>query len=158
MNPKAQKYKNGSYAMLPPELIESELFRKLSAKEIWVLIRFYQKIKRQSSRGRSAKLRISEILNNGQIKFPYSEAIAFGVSRTTFSRVIEKFVELGFIDIAEPGNPYAKTPTLYAVSDRWEKYNSPDFVEVRKNRVEKSGYGFQTGNKENPKIKDRCRG
>lgn len=153
MNPKAQKYKNGRYVMLPPELIESELFRKLSAKEIWVLIRFYQKIERQPSKGRTAKLRINEILNNGQIKFPYSEAVHFGVSRTTFSKIIEKFVKLGFIDIAEQGGHYGQTPTKFSILDRWRVYGTSDFKEVKKKRVLQRGVGFQPGHKHSGRQK-----
>ena len=116
MKPRNRKFHNGRFAMLHSELIESKSFQDLSGKEMWVLVRFYQKIKRNPRIKMRAELRISDILNNGQIVFTYAEAKEHGISESTFARTLRKFVELGFIDIATQGNTFTDTPTSFAIS------------------------------------------
>lgn len=100
-----------------------------------------------------AELRISDILNNGQIVFTYAEAKEYGISESTFARTLKKFVELGFIDVATQGNTFTDTPSYYSISDRWKKYDQPDFKKIKKKRALPPGLGFQKGNQHNPKTK-----
>ncbi len=153
MKSRNRKFPNGSYAMLPPQLIESEVFQRLSRKENWVLIRFYQKIKRKPRRKLKPDLPISDIINNGEIIFTYAEAQENGVSPSTFNRAIKKLVEFGFIDIASQGNTFTDTPNYYSISDRWKKYGQSDFKKIKKKRSLPLGLGFQKGNQHNPRIK-----
>lgn len=147
------KFRNKRFLMMESELFESEVYRSLTGKQLWVLGRFYQKIKRPSRIGRIAKFRLNEILNNGEIIFTYSEAEAFGISRKTFFNALLVLEKKGFIDKTRQGNPYGKIPSLFSISDRWKKYGQSDFKVVVKKRVQPKEYGFQPGNTHNPKKK-----
>ena len=86
------------------------------------------------------------ITNNGKIQFTYDEAEKYGISRGTFVIVIDKLIEVGLIDISKQGSGLHKDVSLYAISDRWEKYGTPEFEkQARKKR--KTQYGFAKGNK-----------
>ena len=153
MEKQEHRFKNGRYVKLPPELMDSEIYRGLSGKHMWVLNRFYQKIKWTPSPKRAARLRLSDIRNNGEIIFSYREAIEYGVTRSTFAKAIKKLVEKGFIDITRQGGHYGNMPTHYSISDRWKKYDTPDFKEVKKDRTLPTGLGFQKGDKHYSKQK-----
>ncbi len=63
------------------------------------------------------------VTNNGKIVFTYDEAIEkCGInSNDTFTKAIDKLVEVGFIDISHQGG--SNDESLYAISDRWMKYD-----------------------------------
>ena len=158
MGKNKRQYPNGRYVMLPPELMECQIYQTLTGKQMWVLNRFYQKVKWKERKRRMARLRLSDIRNNGKIFFTYSEAAENGILASTFSRSIKKLVELGFIDIAEPGNSLVQTPSKYSISDRWKKWGTSDFEAVKKERALPVGLGFQPGNQHNPKTKQAVTG
>jgi len=87
------------------------------------------------------------IVNNGEIQFTYVEAEEkYGLSSGKFTRAIDQLVAVGFIDITKSGFGLQRDATLYAISDRWEKYGTNDFVpRERPKRIEK--LGFRKGNK-----------
>jgi len=132
--------------MLESELIESEAFLSLSGKAaMLVLVRFHQKAYRKRPKGKKRSKMV--ITNNGEITFPYAEALELGISRKTFHRVLRELVETkGFIDIAEPGNWYLKQATKFAISERWKRYGTPHYERVEIGRSLPSGLGFQRGN------------
>ena len=151
-----KKFRNRSFCMLEPDLIESEAFLSLSSvAAMKVLIRFHQKAHRKRTKGKSKNLGKMVITNNGDIVFTYAEALELGIPKATFVRALKELVETkGFIDIAEPGNWFLKQPTKFAISQRWKRYGTPDYETVKMPRMLPKGKGWQLGNKCNP----RCHG
>ena len=87
------------------------------------------------------------IANNGEIQFTYKEAkLKWGISYSKFTRAIDEVIRVGLIDITKTGNGLQKDVTLYAISDRWEKYGTDEFV-VKKRPKRKQQYGFTKKNK-----------
>ena len=141
-----RKFKNRSFCMLEPALIESDAFLELSGKAALVcLIRFHQKAykKRMSKKKRGMKDLV--ITNNGEIIFTYGEARELGMkSSETFKRVIRELVEdKGFIDVSENGNWYLKQPTKFAISERWKRYGTTAYDKVEIPRLLPKGIGFK---------------
>jgi hypothetical protein len=87
------------------------------------------------------------IKNNGEIKYPYTEAESKGISRASFQRAIDELIEKGFLSITRTGAGVARAATEYHIDDRWKLYGTNKF-EVRK-RPRKSRWnksiGFQKG-------------
>ena len=85
------------------------------------------------------------IKNNGEIQFTYKEAWEkWGISNGRFTKAIDQLVKVGLIDIAHSGFGLHKDVTLYAISDRWEKYGTDEFVHME--RQKRPGLGFRKGN------------
>jgi hypothetical protein len=79
--------------------------------------------------------------NNGEIVFPYRKAKKdFGITSRRFLAAIDMLVEKGFIDIAEPGNPAARTMTKFAISERWRKYGDKDFKKQERAKGQSVGF------------------
>ena len=86
------------------------------------------------------------ITNNGEIQFTYKEAEnKCGISTGKFLRAIEELVRVGLIDIAKSGFGLHKDITLYAISDRWEKFGTDEFV-VKERPKRTQQIGFAKGN------------
>lgn len=148
-----QRYRAKRYdAMyLSRTLVESEVWGKLAERKagiamyvytIFLTKRVMEKI--QTRAGKADK--DFRIANNGEIQFTYQEAEARGITRPRFARAIDLLVLLGLIDIAKTGTGLHRDVTLYAISDRWEKYGTDEFVVVKRPK-RKQHYGFQKGRK-----------
>jgi len=131
-----KNYQIRNAVWLESEMFYSKAFRSLSAKGIWVLMRFYQKRKWNNvGRGKKAK----NVYTTNNLVFTYDEAQWFGISQSSFHDIIKKLVELGFIDVEHQGGCYGRDYSRYAISDRWEKYGQAAFVKVEKKRVLQPG-------------------
>ena len=143
---------------LESELLDSSAFRKLTKAEILVYLRFLRKRQIKTTPFGRGRREAKNIVNNGEIIFPYREAEAkLQITQSTFRKAIDHLVEYGFLDIAKSGsfNPYGKNePSLYAVSERWKKFGTPDFVRGIR---EKSGvhHGYQDPEKQKHRKKTR---
>jgi hypothetical protein len=117
------------------EMIRSEAYRSLSRVALLVLMDFLDKrvmrtsgTKRTNGRGNSTKRWLC--VNNGEIKYTYSEAEAKGFSRGQFRNAIDELQRKGFIDITHLGKGGRKPSngtgdsTMYALDDRWREYDS----------------------------------
>jgi hypothetical protein len=94
------------------------------------------------------------ITNNGEIQFTYGEAEQkYGISAGKFTRAIDDLIRVGLIDITRSGLGLKKDVTLYAISDRWQKYGTDEFV-VKKRPKRRQHFGF-AGRKRrlSPKMK-----
>lgn len=130
MNNKSKETKSNNI-YIERNLIKSQAFLQLTGISAKVLLFFIEK-KQVSPIGRGKK-KSWVIVNNGKIVFTYDQAEKkYNISRKTFSRVISELVEYGFIDIARPGIGYARIETLYAMSDRWRKFGTNEFVAVER--------------------------
>jgi hypothetical protein len=87
------------------------------------------------------------ITNRDELQFAYAEAEEkYGISAGKFTRAIDDLIRVGLIDITKTGLGLHKDVTLYAISDRWEKYGTDEFV-VKKRPKRKQQYGFTNKNK-----------
>jgi hypothetical protein len=87
------------------------------------------------------------ITNNGEIQFTYLEAQEkFDISEGKFKRAIDELIRVGLIDITKTGCGLRKDVTLYAISDRWEKFGTDEFIE-KKRPKRKEQFGFTRKNK-----------
>jgi hypothetical protein len=75
------------------------------------------------------------ILNNGEITFTYREAKQnFGITSSRFARGLDELIGKGFIDIIETGQGIHRLTTKYAISERWRKYNTDEFVTIKREK------------------------
>ena len=86
------------------------------------------------------------ITNNGEIQFTYDEALEkWGIKQKKFTKAIDELVRVGLIDITKSGLGLKKDKSLYAISDRWEKFGTDEFV-VKKRQKRVQQFGFTKGN------------
>lgn len=80
--------------------------------------------------------------NSQEIVFTYAEAKEkYGITQWRFQRAIDDLIDKGFLDIAKSAGGLFKETTLYALSDRWRVYGTPDFKEThRTKRNHTTGY------------------
>ena len=82
------------------------------------------------------------LANQGEIQFTYNEAKnKWGIGSKKFTRALDELIRVGLIDIARTGYGLHKDVTLYAISDRWEKFGADEFV-AKKRRKRKQQLGF----------------
>lgn len=87
------------------------------------------------------------LTNNGEIQFTYLEAKEkWGILGSRFTRAIDDLIRVGLIDIAKTGCGLHKDVTLYAISDRWKKFGTDEFVEMKRPKRTQQ-YGFINKNK-----------
>lgn len=129
-------------------VITSEAFLSLktaTACQVYLIFRSKCRLKRVQARPGSRD-KVYIITNNGEIQFTYNEAFEkYGISSKRFTKAIDELVRVGLIDIAHSGFGLQKDVTLYAISDRWERFGTSEFEKARRTkRTEK--IGFRKGN------------
>jgi len=125
---KKRKYELKRDIFIEWEMLDSEVFKKLSGKAKNVLLRFLQK-RTWIGKGKKKKY-----INSGLV-FTYTEANALGISTSQFHTIIKMLYEVGFIDIDHQGGGLARDYSRYSTSERWQDYGTPNFKLVTKNRV-----------------------
>lgn len=137
--------------MVDRELVVSRAYRDLNGKAAKVLMWFLAK--RQMSKLKTRKREAWIVANNGEITFTYQEAKSkHGLNPQAFSKAIEELVAKGFIDIKRLGTGVGKVPTLFAITERWQKYGTVEFKSVK--RLKRSSHRFDSG-KDHPKNRKR---
>jgi hypothetical protein len=137
-------------------MILSQAFASLPTPAAYrVLFIFLNKCCWQWLRRPCTRERTWTITNNGEIQFSYLEALEkYGLTDGVFKRAIDALIAAGFIDIAHSGYGLEKDVTLYAISDRWEHYDTAQFKHAeRPRRTQK--IGFRRGNKHGKNAKKR---
>ena len=127
--------------------ITSEAYRSLTtAAACQVFMIFLYKCQWKPIEGKPKRKDSWYIANNGEIKFTYIETGGkWGISDGKFTRAIDDLIRVGLIDIEKSGLGLKKDESLYAISDRWEKFGTDEFV-VKK-RQKRKGLGFKKGNR-----------
>ncbi len=138
-----------SLIVLEQSMIKSNVWLSLSGTSVNVYLLFRTKCrieKRGIKRGKRDLERM--ISNNGEIVFTYAEAkTKYRISKNRFRRAVDELLEKGFIDIAETGMGVHKVTTLYAISERWRKFGTPDYKTVPRPKPPIANPGFKKGNK-----------
>lgn len=117
------------WVYLERDLLKSRAWLDLGgvAPQVYGLFRLRVQV-RKAKKDRRQKRTPFEIANNGQIVFPYAEALRdFGITSPRFRRALKELVEKGFIDVAHHGGGLEGDTTKYAISERWRAYGKPDF-------------------------------
>jgi hypothetical protein len=129
MSKKKKPKKLNRKAWIEPEMVESEAFRSLCGKAMWVLLRFYQKREWSHVKVNGKKTRVYQ--THG-LTFTYSEAEYFGIPGKTYYRAIKTLVERGFLDDEHRGGTFGhgeiKDYTRFKISDRWKDWGTSKFV------------------------------
>ncbi|HUT44544.1 MAG TPA: hypothetical protein VMW95_09420 [Desulfobacterales bacterium] len=120
---------------IPKEMLESGVYRGLSRVAMLLLQDFLAKrIMKQASKKRGY------CENNGNIIFPFQEAVEKGYSRNQFRNGIDELQRTGFIDITHQGRggrkPLKGTSdcSRYLLDDRWRAYGTDAFKPARNPR------------------------
>ena len=136
--------RGGKGTYLDKEIIKSQAFRSLSqAGMLWLLdFRLKLRIKKQNKYGD-----VKSIINNGEIVFTYKEGEELGFSKRRFMKGLDDCIERGFVSIANTGAGLNRTVTLYASSEMWKKFGTPEFkISPRKRSSSRSpNAGFKKG-------------
>ena len=130
-----------SKIVIDADLVTSRAFLNLTgvASQVYLLFLRRRRLEKLGRKGKEKWV----ISNNGEIVFPYAEAEnKFGITRPRFQRAIDKLVEHGFIDIVHSGGGMVKDISKYAISDRWVKYGTNDFIHKRRDK-DTRGLGFK---------------
>ena len=133
----------------PKGLVNSPAFWVLTATAIRVYMVFRSKIVVKEFKGSKSKRDKKgkyTFPNIDELQFTYREAKEkYGISSGAFRRAIELLVKVGLIDITHAGNGIQRDVSLYAISDRWEKFGTDEFV-VKKRQKRTQHYGFTKRN------------
>lgn len=113
--------------LIPMSLLHSEAYKKLDyAPALKVLNWFYEKRQSRRIKGKRGKDRF-QVVNDGNISFPYREAILRGLTSQQFRKALKGLHGLGFIDIKKPGSALRGDWTIFGLSDRWKEYGTSNF-------------------------------
>lgn len=133
----------------PKGLVNSPALWELTATAIRVYMVFRSKIvvkPFEGSKSKREKKGKYVFPNIDELQFTYREAKEkYGISSGTFRRAIELLVKIGLIDITHAGNGIQRDVSLYAISGRWEKFGTDEFV-VKKRQKRTQHYGFTKRN------------
>lgn len=130
-----------SKIVIDADLVSSRAFLNLTGVAPQVYFLFLRR-RRMVKTGRKGKEKWV-IENNGEIVFPYAEAInKFGFTRPRFLRAIDQLVEHGFIDIVHSGGGMMKDISKYAISKRWQDYGTQKFIQKHRPK-DTRGLGFK---------------
>jgi hypothetical protein len=136
----------------PTKLLDSKAYKTLTLQQTRIFHEFL--LKRQfSQKGKQRKKYTGSftenVTNNGKITFSYKEAENFGFTRPTYRTAIDQYLKVGLVDITKQGHggipkdgKITGECTEFAISDRWEKYGTPDFKKRTRTKDNRQGRGW----------------
>lgn len=116
-------------------LLRSPAYRSLSK---WALLAYMDFLRKRQMEEVKSKSRSSVwiIKNNGEIVYPYSEAVKKEIGRREFCNAIDELMDKGFLDIIHQGSGgRSGDMTKYFIDDRWKDYGKPSFRPAKNPRV-----------------------
>lgn len=135
-------------------IIENAVFRSKAfcglvcgcAPKIYALLRTEARLpdKKYKKARRGRFFNKQAIANNGKIELTYRDIRKLlGVSRSTIAAAFKELEARGLIDITQAGKVYQKS--LYALSTRWQDFDTPDFevVQAQRNISEAGAKGLK---------------
>jgi len=140
------KYKIRNKILIEPDLFYSLAFNQLSKSGIKTLLRCLQKRKWETTKLRGKK---TTVYTNEGFIFPYAEAAFLGIGTTQHWKNIRQLIEIGFIDMVHQGGWYQKHDrekdySVYQLSERWRKYNTPEFIKSEKPKTLPDSFHINT--------------
>jgi len=139
------------------ELLSSKAYRSLSRVSVLV----YQDFLAKRFMILDRRKKTWKIGNNGELIYPYQEAVKKGFSRQQFRNAIDELQAKGLIDITHQGHGGRKPKegegdvTTYWLDDRWMEYGTDDFRPPRKPRIKdtRQNRGFSLLMRDPKKVK-----
>ncbi len=137
---------------LPNRLLDSSAYSAIaSATAVRTLSWFWQEARYEHGRRKpgveSPIGRIDKIINNGKISFTYQVATWRGMNHKRFARGLKELYRLGFIDVEHLGRGRRGDYTRFALSTRWQKYGTSDWIEIPFPENFHQGFGFRDQSK-----------
>jgi hypothetical protein len=144
-----QRFKEvkGDRMFVSKKLITSKAFRSLNtAAACQVYMIFLYKCQWKPIEGARKRRKEYYLANQDEIQFSYREALGkWGIKQKKFTKALDELIRVGLIDITKSGFGLHKDCTLFAISERWEKFGTDEFV-VKKRPKRKQQIGFAKGN------------
>lgn len=130
------------------KLLKSRAYRSLSKTALLIYQDFLAKRIMKPIKRNKKKFWVIE--NNGEIIYPYSEAVENGFTKTQFRNAIDELQQKGFIDITHQGKGGRKPAkgtgdvSKYMIDERWRDYGTMEFKQPRnpRRKDKRSGRGF----------------
>jgi len=123
------------------DLLHSDAYKSLNyAPALKVLNFFHEQLRYEKIKGKRSGNRY-RLLNGGEFSFTYTDAILRGLTRAQYSRALKELHRMGFVDFVKAGSGLQKDYSIFTLSDRWQKYGSREFLEVK--FPERAKFGFQ---------------
>lgn len=74
----------------------------------------------------------SDLYLKTEFSISYREALSYGCSTRTFTRVISDLMRKGFIDPVDKGGlrGWGLSCNVFRMSDRWKQYSTKGFIEI----------------------------
>lgn len=132
---------------MPAQMLRSQAFLTLTRTSMIVLMHFMQR-RTWDYEGKGRKKK--KHFHNKGLRFPYSEAMAYGIGKKSFSRALAELVEHGFLAVVKEGGQLGghRTCSEYDLIDDWKIYGSKDFRERKKPKGVCTSDGFSKYNDE----------
>jgi len=129
---KKDKWHLNANVYITSKILNSKAFNELSGSGIKALLRFMQKRKWKVEKKGRKKVIIYDL--HGLV-FTYAEARSIlNISDRQFLNILNKLVEIGFLDIEHQGGAYGHDYSRYALSERWQLYGTSSFKTMEKKR------------------------
>ena len=131
-------FKDESKIYVTKEMLASKAYTSLSRCAMLIYQDFLAK--REMVSTKRDRKPVWQINNNGEIIYPYTEAIKNGFTRDQFRNGIDELQQKGFIDITHHGKGGRKPAkgtgdvSKYWIDDRWQDYGTDDFRPPRNPR------------------------
>jgi hypothetical protein len=111
---------HGGFVPITFEMINSKAYKKLSGSALKTLVLCMRKVKTHHPIDRF----------KFHFALTYPEARKQGLCDTSFCRGLKLLQQIGFIDFILPGGMrfQKKASSVYRLSQRWEKFGSPEFM------------------------------
>jgi len=106
-------------------LLKSMAFFALSGKSPHILMDFLRKRKFDKDLVKHGNF---SPVNRDRLFYTRKEAAVRGYTEKVFSRGVDQLIEVGFLDLVEQGGGMVGHASVYALSERWKKYGTPEFV------------------------------
>jgi hypothetical protein len=137
-----RRSRNSGRIVIKDTVLKSKAYRSLKNPTSFIVYADFL-MKRQMVKVNQAKRQSAWLIaNDGEIEYTYTEAEKKGISRQRFSKAIKELVEKGLIDISRHGGYFSGKKTLYSFSERWRKFGTAEFEEVKIVKDTRKGHGF----------------
>ena len=111
------------------ELVKSKAFSVLTGKSVQILMDFL--CKRKFDKDLMKHGNFSPV-NKDRMMYTRKEATSRGYTERVFAHGINRLIEVGFLGLIEQGGGMEGHALIYALSQRWRKYGTPDFVRAER--------------------------
>ena len=144
--PKKIKLANCKGIYLTSDLIQSDAFQSLTKLQTNV---FWGLLARRTYPNQKMRKKVGNVIENqGQIIFTYKQAMRdLGIAKDTFTRAINKLIEVGLIEIAvqggdNKGHKYRVCFGCDDTKDKWKDYPRRNWKRPKSNNLVGKGTRF----------------